>query len=301
MKIKQMLSLFLLFIVTAFILVACGNADNESNHEPNSENNEQMQEAAEPIKGEKMKDGTYRLEEENLDENGWKVFLEITVEDGKITSVDYDYLNEDGDLKSEDEEYQKIMTEKVGIGPKEFTEELRNNLVSTQDALSVDVVSGATSSSETFKNYAQQLIQAAQEGSTETIKIDNGAPLQDGVYKLEEKNIGSTGWRFVMEMTVEDGKITDSNYNYLNENNEYKTDDEEYQEKMTEHVGIGPQDFVPQLNQNLVDTQDPAEVEVISGATHSAEVFKIYAQQLINAAEKGNEEPIVIDNFVYSN
>ena len=55
-------------------------------------------------------------------------------------------------------------------------------------------------------NYAQQLIQAAQAGKTDTIEIDNGAPLKDGTYTLEEKNY-SHNYRVVFSITVKDGKL----------------------------------------------------------------------------------------------
>lgn len=299
MKRKKTIVTVFLAISMLFILGACGgNGDSEENNQNNATSNVSEKTV---IAGADMQDGTYRLEEKDFDDHGWKVFLEITVEDGKITSADYDYINEDGLLKSADEEYQEAMEATSGIGPKEFTKELSDALVATQDAQEIDIVSGATSSSETFLNYAQQLIQAAQKGETDTILIHNQSELQDGEYSLEEKNIGSTGWKFVMNMTVADGKIVESDYNYLNADGEFKTDDDEYQEIMTEKSGLGPQDFVPQLNEALVETQDPSQIHVISGATHSAEVFKIYAQQLVNAAQKGDTTKIEIDNFVYEN
>ena len=40
----------------------------------------------------------------------------MTVEGGKITAVDWNYVNGEGTLKSEDEGYQQAMTEKIGSG-----------------------------------------------------------------------------------------------------------------------------------------------------------------------------------------
>lgn len=298
MKFKNLVVTFILSIAMAFMLVACGGSDDTNENNQATNNSDEVSEQ-EKVAGDDMKDGTYSLEEKDLDDNGWKVSMEITVEDGKIVASNYDYANEEGQLKSEDEDYQEMMADKVGIGPKEFINELNDALVTTQDAQSVDIITGATHSSETFINYAQQLIQAAQKGDTETIMIHNQSPLQDGDYSLEEKNIGSTGWRFVMNMTVSDGQITSSDYNYLNADGELKTDDDEYQETMTEKSGIGPQDFVPQLNESLIETQDPAAIDVVSGATGSSEAFKTYAAQLVNAAQKGNTTKIEVDNFVY--
>ncbi len=42
----------------------------------------------------------------------------------------------------------------------------------------------------------------------------------------------------------------------------------------------------------------PANVEVVTGATHSSHSFIMYAQQLVNAAEKGDTQTIEVDNIV---
>jgi len=295
---RWMIALTVVLAMT-LMLVACGNDDVEEGNAENSNVNTTEQAPQTVVAGADMQDGTYTLQETDFDENGWKVFMEMTVEGGKITSSNYNYEDNDGQLKTEDEGYQEMMKDKSGVGPQEFVKQLNDGLVATQDAQLVDIVTGATHSSEIFVNYAQQLIQAAQNGNTETITIDNTAALQDGTYSLAEKNIGSTGWKVIMDITVDAGKITTADYNYLNAEDFLKTDDDEYQELMADKVGTGPQDYIPALNENLVATQDAAEVDIVTGATHSAETFKLYASQLVNAAQKGDTEQIVVDNFVY--
>lgn len=130
--------------------------------------------------------------------------------------------------------------------------------------------------------------------TTESAASEGG--LQDGTYKLVEKNLDENGWKTDFSITVEGGKITESNYENLNEAGAKKSEDEGYQEKMAEVAGVGPADYFPELNEQLVETQDPEAVEVVTGATHSSESFKEYAQQLIDAAEEGNTETIEIDN-----
>ncbi|WP_245683080.1 FMN-binding protein [Alkalibacterium thalassium] len=46
-------------------------------------------------------------------------------------------------------------------------------LVETEDAGQVDTVSGATSSSEKFQEYAAMLLNAAENGETDTLEVDN--------------------------------------------------------------------------------------------------------------------------------
>ncbi len=221
----------------------------------------------------------------------------MTVKDGKITKSNYDYLNEDGKSKQKDADYEKSMKEKTKTGPKEYIPALNKSLEETQNPDAVEVVTGATHSSENFKNYSQQLVQAAQAGDTKTIEIDNGAAMKDGTYKLEEKNY-SNGYRTIFSMTVAGGKITESNFDMVDKDGKSKKDDADYEKNMKAKSGVGPKEYIEQLNKGLVEKGAPADVEVVTGATHSSHAFQTYAAQLVNAAEKGNTNTIQVDNIV---
>lgn len=65
-----------------------------------------------------------------------------------------------------------------------------------------------------------------------------GGDLKDGTYKLEEKN-EKNGYRAVFEMTVKDGKITESKYDNINADNKSKTEDTKYEESMKAKSGVG--------------------------------------------------------------
>lgn len=129
---------------------------------------------------------------------------------------------------------------------------------------------------------------------TEEVAMEDG--LQDGKYRIEDENFSENGWKEALEMTVTDGEITDAYWESINEDGDNKIEDEEYQETMTNVSGLGPQDFIPALEEDLVAKQDPADVEIISGATGTAEKFQDYAKQLVDAAEEGNTETITVDN-----
>ena len=226
----------------------------------------------------------------------------MTVKDGKITESKYDNINADGKSKTEDTKYEESMKAKSGVGPKEYIKQLNDSFVKAQSASGVEVVTGATHSSESFQNYAQQLIQAAQAGNTDTIEIDNGAALKDGTYSLKEKN-DSNGYHTTFSMTVKDGKVTESNYDNVNADGKSKKDDTEYESKMKDVTGVGPKEYIETLNKEFVKAMgeedgSPAGVEVVTGATHSTHSFINYAQQLVNAAEKGDTTEIVVDNIV---
>ncbi|EMG28063.1 putative lipoprotein [Listeria fleischmannii 1991] len=296
MELKKVAMGITAVVASSMLLVACGN-DNSSDKKSSEEPKQSETKKTEAKTDGTMTDGTYKLEEKNFDDKGWKAFASIEVKDGKITKASYDYKNKDGDLKSEDADYEKAMKDKVGTGPQEYLKQLSDALVKSQSASGVDIVTGATHSSETFINYANQLIQAAQRADTTTISINNGADMKDGKYNLEEQNYAH-GYRVVFAMEVKDGKIATSDYNYVNKDGQKKTDDADYEKNMKEKSGTGPKEYIPALNKSLVDKQSPAEVDTVSGATNSSNQFRIYAAQLENAAQNGDTDTIKVYNKV---
>lgn len=131
---KKFLSISLVFILTLGILVGCTEKSTVE-----------------------YEDGTFNVELE-ADERGWKPILEITVENGKITEVNYDEVNEEGVLKSTDEEYAESMKGVSGVSPAEAYELLEKDLIDKQDVDKVDMVSGATTSSENFKELVNEAL-----------------------------------------------------------------------------------------------------------------------------------------------
>jgi len=300
---KKVLYLFLTMVLSLG-LAACGGSDDKADEHKDHEDRQDDAAKEEDtdknqIAGAPFQDGTYTLEEQDYDENGWRIVFSLTVDDGKISKSDFNYVNENGDLKSEDEAYQKKMKEVSGVGPKEYIPDLNEQLVEKQDPMLVDVVTGATHSSEKFINYAQQLVQASQNGNTDKIEIMNGNPLQDGEYSITEKNADARGWKYFIKMTVQGGKITAVDFDSVNTEGKLKSEDDNYQKQMSEKTGVGPQDYMPALEEALIENQNADDISVVSGATHSSHIFKIYAAQLINAAQKGETKPIEVDNLVF--
>lgn len=307
MKVNKFVKGFAAIALSSLVLAACGadKKDNTTNSSSaassETKKSTELSAPAKKVAGGDLKDGTYKLEEKN-EKNGYRAVFEMTVKDGKITESKYDNINADGKSKTEDTKYEESMKAKSGVGPKEYIKQLNDSFVKAQSASGVEVVTGATHSSESFQNYAQQLIQAAQAGNTDTIEIDNGATLKDGTYSLKEKN-DSNGYHTTFSMTVKDGKVTESNYDNVNADGKSKKDDTEYESKMKDVAGVGPKEYIETLNKEFVKAMgeedgSPAGVEVVTGATHSTHSFINYAQQLVNAAEKGDTTEIVVDNIV---
>ena len=167
MKMKKLLALICASVLAIGSLTACSSTDApEQNTEAPAENNEAPAEEAASLQ-----DGTYRAEYDKEDSRGWKAFVEVTVADGKMSEVNFDYINADGALKSEDEGYNTSMKEKAGTNPAEFKVALADSLIASQDPAQVDAVTGATSSSEEFVNFTTALMPQMQEGNTDVLVI----------------------------------------------------------------------------------------------------------------------------------
>lgn len=142
---KKFVSSLLVLLIIAVMLVGCGGG---------------------------YKDGTYKATYKDFDEHGWKAFTEVTIKENKITDVVFDYVNEEGELKSEDEEYNALMKDTSGTSPEEFSPALAEDLVAKQDVKKVDTITGATASVDNFKKLAEAALNNAKSGKTEEAIIE---------------------------------------------------------------------------------------------------------------------------------
>ena len=236
----------------------------------------------------KLQDGEYTAVSA-IDSHGWSLKHTIVVKDGKIESSMYDYINDKGEAKSANEEYNKKMADKTGTSVADAMKKLSENLVKDQDPAKVEIVSGATHTAERFVFTSEVLLKQAAEGKTGEINVSE-MPLVDGTYKLETE-ADEHGWAHEFTLVVKDGKIAESKYDMVKDG-KMKSEDEEYNKAMTEKAGISFADTVKQLNEALTKDGDADKVEVVSGATNTSKAFKEYATKLIMAAKLGNQDVI---------
>lgn len=121
-------------------------------------------------------DGTYRVEADAFDKNGWKPFVEVTIKDGNISAVTFDAQDKSGSLKTANAEYKTNMEAAVGTYPEKYSSELETQLIDKQVISQVDAISGATTSSAEFSALVEYALdEMAEVGDT-----------QPGVIKLDE-------------------------------------------------------------------------------------------------------------------
>lgn len=120
----------------------------------------------------KMKDGYYTAQAEEYS-NGWKEFVTITVQRGRIISSEYNATNESGFIKSWDNAYMTNMKEIKGTYPNEYTRAYSAQLLQNQSG-GVDAISGASTSARSFDILAAAVIEQAKKGDSKivTVKTD---------------------------------------------------------------------------------------------------------------------------------
>jgi major membrane immunogen (membrane-anchored lipoprotein) len=119
-------------------------------------------------------DGLYSVTFDKADSTDWKAFLILTVEQNKIADVNFDYEGigtNEGKLKSEDEAYNEAMLSSTGTNPQMYLNALETSLMKSGDPESISVVSGATTSSNDFIQFAKEAIKAAKDGNHDPIVI----------------------------------------------------------------------------------------------------------------------------------
>lgn len=110
------------------------------------------------------------------DQYGWFPHMRLTFSGDTLTEIYFDYVDDSGAKKSDDDEYNSGMKEKTGVSGKEAMEALRQNLIAVQNPMAVDVVTGATQTSEEFIAMADQGFKQYFNGEVSANNYGNGDP-----------------------------------------------------------------------------------------------------------------------------
>lgn len=93
------------------------------------------------------------------DERGWRAEIVIAMDGAEIVAVDYDEFDDTDQRKSMAEAYAERWMEQVpGMHPARAFKQLEVQLIATNVADEVDVVTGATGTSERFIAIARQAL-----------------------------------------------------------------------------------------------------------------------------------------------
>ncbi len=141
-KIMRVSAVALVMIV--LLMTGCGGDDDKKNQ---------------------FTDGSYRAEAAEFS-FGWKAYMDVVIQDDEAVSISFDYLDEDGNLKSAttDEEYP------MDPHPRDWQPELENQLLALDitNLTTIDGVTGATGGSALAYDLFVLVLDAAENGDTST-------------------------------------------------------------------------------------------------------------------------------------
>lgn len=178
---KKILMLLMVLALVFSFVVGCSSDNADEN--PPADDQEQTDgddpaEEEEPATGDEivvadLEDGTYKAEEDEFSETGWKYNVTLMVKDGKITEVNWNGENKEGgdDKKTVSENGEYGMVEK-GDAIAEWHEQAKaaeDYLIETQDPSpeidyndegKTDAISGATITVQPLFELSQKALKA---------------------------------------------------------------------------------------------------------------------------------------------
>ena len=123
--------------------------------------------------------------------------------------------------------------------------------------------------------------------------------LEDGTYRAEYKNFDVYGWKDYIEVTVEDGEISELVFDAVNmEDGSLKSEDENYKSEMEPIVGTYPAKYNADLINQFLESGKISAVDVVAGATQSTGSFKTLLTNIVPNIKEGNTEIVLVDDFV---
>jgi major membrane immunogen (membrane-anchored lipoprotein) len=119
--------------------------------------------------------------------------------------------------------------------------------------------------------------------------------MSDGYYTAEFKNFDSHGWKEFISIYVNKNKIVTVEYDAKNTGGLIKSWDMEYMRRMNAADGNYPNRYTRNYAEALLNHQDPADIDVMTGATDSHITFKLLAEAAIAQAKAGDKRVAFIE------
>ncbi|MDR0452965.1 MAG: FMN-binding protein [Treponema sp.] len=130
----------------------------------------------------RLRDGYYTAEMGGYDENGWKEFMTICVNNGIISQVEFNAKDIGGFIKSWDMDYMRTMKAASGTYPNEYSRFFSSQFLEAQNVDSIDALAGATDSRGNFILLAQAVLKSARSGVASVSIVPMQPPLRTGAH-----------------------------------------------------------------------------------------------------------------------
>ncbi|MDR2370851.1 MAG: FMN-binding protein [Treponema sp.] len=120
----------------------------------------------------RVADGYFTAEAAEYDSHGWKEFVSLYMNNGRIITVEYNAKNASGFIKSWDMDYMRRMNAKDGTYPNRYTRTYALALLNRQHPGRIDALAGATESWHAFRLLAAAAMVQAEKGDKRTALVE---------------------------------------------------------------------------------------------------------------------------------
>lgn len=123
---------------------------------------------------------------------------------------------------------------------------------------------------------------------------------QDGQYRAECAEFDSLGYRDYLVVTVEDGEITQAEYDAVGEEGGLKSEDEAYAKEMRPICGVDPTGFSAALEVSITgrSAKSKGPVDAVTGASYSSGRCAALLSALEQNMLKGIFETVVVQGLL---
>lgn len=206
-----------------------------------------------------LKDGTY-TGTSGADERGTYGVATVTIKSGKITDASYQEIQSSGKAKSAANGY----TYETSLTAMET---LAAKLVEVQDINKVNMVTGATGTSNAFKSAVNSALAQADKSFK--------AVLRNGTYTLKT-GLDSHGYYAVLTATITSNLFSNVTYQEYNQAGQTKQE--------IGYANAAALGAIEQLPAQMNQVKDLAKVDNVTGASHTSAQFKEMMQTALSLA-----------------
>lgn len=118
--------------------------------------------------------------------------------------------------------------------------------------------------------------------------------MKDGFYTAEMSDF-SHGWKEYLCIMVKNDKVVYAEFNAKDPSGYIKAWDNAYMKNMAPVAGTYPNEYTRKYVAQLIETQDPDKLEVVTGASHSGSNFDKLSAAVIAQAKEGNSEVKIVE------
>lgn len=119
--------------------------------------------------------------------------------------------------------------------------------------------------------------------------------MKDGFYTAEMSDY-SFGWKEYLCIMVKNNKIVYAEFNAKDPSGYIKAWDNAYMKNMAPVSGTYPNEYTREYVSQLIETQDPEKVEVVTGASSSGGNFAKLSVAVIQQAKEGDSEVKIVES-----